>query len=47
MTPLDYCLDEANTNINFATLIFEQTKDYPLLHSSNLLQKAVCKAIKF
>lgn len=44
-TPLDLCLDEASLNVNFGGMIFDQTKDYPLLHSSYFMNKAVIKAI--
>lgn len=45
MTPLDICLQENNLNINMVDIILEEIKDYPLLHSSYLLQSVVCKSI--
>ena len=44
-TVLDLCLEKTNLNINLAALIFSQTKDYPLLHSSYFMAEAVTKAI--
>ena len=47
-TPMDACLNEGKTfNAKLVGFLFANTKDYPLLHSSHILQQAVCKAIKF
>ena len=44
---MDACLNEAKSfNSKLVGFLFENTKDYPLLHSSHILQQAVCKAIK-
>ena len=45
-TPIDICLDAKTLNLNLADLLFLQTKDYPLLHSSYLLYSAVVRAIE-
>lgn len=36
-TPIDICLDAKTLNLNLADLLFNETKHYPLLHSSYLL----------
>ena len=48
-TPIDSCLSLENKdmmNKRLAGLLFDKTKDYPLLHSSHTMQRAVCTAIK-
>ena len=45
-TPMDACLNENKTfNAKLVGFLFANTKDYPILHSSHILQPAVCKAI--
>ena len=46
-TPMDSCLDDANEtkNIHLAGLLFEKTKNYPTLHSSHTMNRAVCTAL--
>ena len=42
-TPMDACLNEGKTfNSKLVGFLFANTKDYPLLHSSHILQNAVC-----
>ena len=46
-TPMDACLNDAKTfNSKLVSFLFANTKGYPLLHSSHILQHAVCQAIK-
>ena len=47
MTPMDACLnkEERMYNLKLVRVLFAKTMDYPLLHSSYLMQSAVCKAI--
>ena len=46
-TPMDACLNEGKTfNSKLVGFLFANTKDYPLLHSSHILQHAVCQAVK-
>ena len=43
---MDACLNENKSfNAKLVGFLFENTKDYPILHSSHILQQAVCKAI--
>ena len=46
-TPMDACLDEEieTKNIHLAGLLFEKTKDYPILHSSHTMNRAACTAL--
>ena len=46
-TPMDACLDpEIETkNLNLAGLLFEKTMDYPTLHSSHTMNRAICTAL--
>ena len=45
-TPMDACLNEEKAlNLKLVEFLFKNTKEYPLLHSSHLMQRAVCKAI--
>jgi len=47
-TPMDACLNEKKTfNSKLVGFLFQNTKDYPLLHSSHLMKSALCQAIKF
>ena len=48
MTPMDACLNKTERiyNLKLASVLFKKTQDYPLLHSSYLMQSAVCKAIE-
>lgn len=47
-TPLDLCLSEGSQkNIKLAALLFQNTKDYPFLHSSIFLRNAVNQAIRY
>lgn len=47
-TPMDACLNEGKTfNAKLVGFLFANTKDYPILHSSHILQNAVCQAIKW
>ena len=48
MTPMDACLnkEERIFNLKLVSVLFKKTMDYPLLHSSHLMQSAVCKAIE-
>ena len=44
---MDACLNENKTfNAKLVGFLFANTKDYPILHSSHILQPAVCKAIQ-
>ena len=46
-TPVDACLSEKKTfNPKLVGFLFANTKDYPLLHSSHILQHAICRAIE-
>lgn len=44
---MDACLDpEIETkNLNLAGLLFEKTMDYPTLHSSHTMNRAICTAL--
>ena len=49
-TPMDTCLDlKQNETMNkmLAGLLFEKTKDYPLLHSSHTMNRAVYTAMAY
>ena len=44
---MDACLNEQKRfNAKLVGFLFANTKDYPLLHSSHILQHAVCRAIE-
>ena len=48
LTPMDACLDKENNifNLKLVSVLFKKTMDYPLLHSSHLMQSAICKGIE-
>ena len=46
-TPMDACLNREKNifNLKLVSVLFKKTMDYPLLHSSYLMQSAICKGI--
>ena len=48
MTPMDACLNKEENvfNLKLVSVLFDKTMEYPLLHSSYLMQSAVCRAIE-
>ena len=44
---MDACLNERQFNSKLVGFLFANTKDYPILHSSHICKKAVCRAIEF
>ena len=47
-TPMDACLNKEKNiyNLKLVSVLFKKTMDYPMLHSSHLMQSAICKGIE-